>query len=436
MQAKPNIILITLHDIGRQLNCYDSELPATPAICSIAENGALFKRHFTTTPLCSPARSSIQTGRYPHCNGMNGLTHRGFKINESEKCIPHYLNEIGYHTAVYGYQHESEDDVPSLGYKEICLKPDYPQTCDGIIPHVCSFLERRLDNPFFLSLGFIEVHRPFKRNQSTNLYPEKIKIPHYLPDCPDVKEDLVDFYSILEKVNCSISQLQDKLKSTGLKENTLLMFTTDHGEAFPRAKSTLFDTGLGVTLLAQWPKMISPGTKITSMTSHVDILPTVLELAGIKKPDNVQGQSFVPLLKNENLIHRKEIYAEKSWHGNEYDPMRCIRTEKWKYILNFTEGYLYQTPLDIKMSPSGKIVEESRKFKRPSCELYDLENDPSEFNNLAQAEDYKQIKSELDIILRNWMKETNDPLLDGDIEWPQPGNEHYLNNMDLKLPKT
>lgn len=435
MRAQPNIILITLHDIGRQLQCYDQALPPTQGIINIAENGAVFENHFTTSPLCSPARSSIQTGRFPHCNGMNGLTHRGFKLNESEKCIPHYLNGIGYHTAVYGYQHESEDDVPSLGYKEICLKPDYPQSCEEIMPHVICFLERKHNKPFFLSLGFMEVHRPFTRNKSTKLVPEKIKVPHYLPNCSRVREDLVDFYSILEKVDKSVLQLQDKLSSTGLKENTLLIFTTDHGEAFPRAKSTLYDTGLGVTLLVQWPEIIKPGTKITSMTSHVDILPTILDIAKIERPSYIQGQSFLTLLRGDKSNTREYIYAEKSWHGNEYDPMRCIRTEKWKYIINFTEGYLYQTPLDIKLSPSGKIVEEKRKIKRPVKELYNLEDDVHETTNLAENPDYYKIQQLLDKKLRNWMKKTNDPLLKGNIKWPQIGKKHYMNNMDLKISK-
>ncbi len=435
MQEQPNIILITLHDIGRQLQCYDKDLPPTQAICAIGKNGAVFENHFTTSPLCSPARSSIQTGRYPHCNGMNGLTHRGFKLNDNEKCISHYLNEIGYHTAVYGYQHESEHNVPNLGYKEICLKPDYPQSCDGIMPHVISFLEKQRNKPFFLSLGFMEVHRPFTRNIGTKLVPEKIKVPHYLPDCPEVREDLVNFYSILENVDKSISQLQDKLSSAGLRDNTILIFTTDHGEAFPRAKSTLYDTGLGVTLLAQWPKVIKAGTKINSMTSHVDILPTILEIAGTEIPSYIQGQSFLNLLRRDKSKTREYIYAEKSWHGNEYDPMRCIRTDKWKYILNFTEGYLFQTPLDIKLSPSGMVIEEKRKKIRPAKELYDLENDRLEVNNLARNPDYNEIQQKLDLKLKNWMKDTNDPLLRGHIEWLQTGETHYLNNMDLILRK-
>ena len=201
MKCLPNIILITVHDLGRHLQCYDSDLPSTPAICGIAEKGALFKNHYSTSPLCSPARASIQSGRYPHSNGMNGLTHRGFSLNKEEKCISHYLNDIGYHTAIYGHQHETEDDLGNLGYREICTKPQYPQTCLEIMPHVDDLLKKERKKPLFLSLGFWEVHRSFKQQEHLPIDLSEVKVPSYLPDCPEVREDLADFYGLIKKVD-------------------------------------------------------------------------------------------------------------------------------------------------------------------------------------------------------------------------------------------
>ena len=431
---RPNIIIVILHDIGRHLSCYDRDLPATPIITRISEEGVVFENHFSTCPLCSPARSSIQTGRYPHTNGMNGLTHRGFALNDDERCLPQYLNEVGYHTALYGLQHETQTHPERLGYQEICTKPDYLQKCLEIVPHAINFLERRHEKPFFLSLGFFEVHRPYKYEYGKPIDTSAVKVPPYLPDCPAVREDLADFYGMVQVVDRGMEGLLEAMDRTGLRNNTLLIFTTDHGAAFPRAKSTLYDPGISVTLLARWPGVIEPRSRIKALTSHVDILPTLFEIIGADCPEYVQGQSFAPLLTDPSEPGREIVFAEKSWHGNEYDPMRCVRTEQFKYIENFTEGFLYQNPLDIKRGLSGRVVEPSRRKPRAMTELYDLENDPDEMTNLSGKPEMKEIESELQDRLHQWMEDTGDPLPEQHIPWPQPGKEYFLNNMDAPMP--
>jgi len=200
------------------------------------------------------------------------------------------------------------------------------------------------------------------------------------------------------------------------------------------SKSTLYDTGIGVTLLARWPGRIQPGGRVRGLTSHVDLLPTLLEVAGREVPEEVQGRSLLSLLNRPDGPGRECIFAEKSWHGNEYDPMRCIRTERYKYIRNFTEGWLYQMPMDIKMAPSGRVMEPTRRKPRPEVELYDLRADPEERNNLAEDPRYREVQADLSRRLTEWQGETGDALPARHIPWTQPGKEHYLNNMLQKMP--
>lgn len=436
LSDQPNIVRVTLHDLGANLNCYNELLPETPAITRLANEGVVFDNHFSTCPLCSPARASIQTGRYPHSAGMNGLTHRGFALNDDEQCLPQYLNDCGYHTALFGLQHEAHDNLPRLGYQEIWQTPDGQQHSTDVIPAAVDFLHRKHKNPFLLSVGFRDVHLPFEYPFIQPVNPEEVCVPAHLTDCPEVRQSLAWFHGYVQTVDRGMEKLLDALDRTGQANNTLIFFTTDHGFAFPRAKSTLYDPGIHVALIARWPEHIKPNGRIKGLTSHVDMLPAILEILGQPDPERVQGRSFLPLLEDPDQFGNDCIFAEKSWHGNEYDPMRCIRTGEFKYIRNFTEGWLYQTPLDIKLSPAGRAMEESRKHDRPMTELYHLPSDPDEFHNLSGHPEYAASEAELDSRLLQWMENTGDMLPDKHIPWPQPGKEHYLNNKDCPIPQS
>lgn len=432
---RPNILILTVHDLGRHLRCYDAELSPTPALDRLASDGVVFENHFSTCPLCSPARASIMTGRYPHANGMNGLTHRGFRLRDHERCIPDFLNDLGYQTALIGLQHEAcRNEISRLGYSEVLPTTDGNNFCTDVARETCRFLERGHSKPFFLSVGFFEIHREFTQPHVAPMSPSSVKVPPYLTGCPEVREDLAAFYGMIQAADRAVAAILDSLDKTGLAEDTLLLFTTDHGAAFPRAKSTLYDAGIGVTFIARRPGTVPHAERARGLTSHVDILPTILELTGQPIPDTLQGRSFLTLLRNPARPGRESIFAEKSWHGNEYDPMRCVRTDRYKYIRNFKEGWLYQMPLDVKMAPSGRVMEPLRRAMRPTVELYDLRTDAMEMANLAGLPAYGQIEGDLRARLARWMADTGDPLPESDVPWPQPGAECYPNNMLCPMP--
>lgn len=228
-----------------------------------------------------------------------------------------------------------------------------------------------------------------------------------------------------------IGKISDALVENGLWENTLFVFTTDHGIAFPRAKCTLYDPGVKTNLIMSLPstEILNGNREIDCMVSNIDLLPTLLDIIDGKKAKNIEGKSFLPILKGEKEFIRTEIFTEKSWHDI-YDPMRAIRTERYKFIKYFKEiETQYMLPEDIsKMTQIGKFIKRKMKdkFKQPRAreELFDLENDSNELNNLINDPDYKIIADDLRRRLNEWMVRTNDPLLKGDIPHPlKKGNK-------------
>lgn len=423
MKEKPNIILFITHDQGQFLGCYNSPQNPnslnTPNLDKLAENGVRFTNHFCTAPQCSPSRGGIQTSLYPHQNGLMGLVDRGWTLPERNKTLPMYLKEQGYTTHLMGFQHEVFDAY-SLGYDTISKRrPEPLYNCQKMNKDYQKFFEthQNEENPFYLCIGVTQVHRPFGV-WGEPVDPNGVIVPHYLPDNKIVRDDLSQFYGAIEGVDNCIGSIIKQLEDLGLRENTLFIYTTDHGEAYPRAKCTLYDPGLKTLLLMSWPgSVIFEHNKVyNQMISNIDLLPTLLELIGAKIPKNIEGKSFMPLLKGETNKFRKEIYSEKTFHEY-YDPIRSIRTEECKYIINFEKSeILYQIGMDIQQDAIGKYMSEQIKKTRPNEELYDLKKDHTEIHNLIDDPNYKDIVKELKNKLYEWMKRTDDPILKGKIK--------------------
>ena len=423
MNEKPNIILFITHDQGQFLGCYNSpQTPnslKTPNLDKIAEKGVRFTNYFCTAPQCSPSRGSIQTSLYPHQNGLMGLVDRGWALPERNKTLPMYLKEQGYTTHLIGFQHEAINAY-TLGYDTISKRRAEPlHNCHKLNRSYQKFFEihQNDEKPFYLCMGVSQVHRPFGI-WGDPVDPKIVLIPPYLPDNKIVREDLSQFYGAIQGVDTCIGNIIKQLEDFSLIEQTLFIYTTDHGEAYPRAKCTLYDPGLKTLLLMSWPgsDILQQNKKFNQMISNIDLLPTLLDLIGAKIPKNVEGKSFLTLLKGESDTFRKEIYSEKSFHEY-YDPLRCIRTDEFKFIINFEKSEnLYQIGMDIQQDALGKFMLDYIKKTRPNEELYDLDNDPNEKDNLIDDPNYKEIGKELKDKLYKWMKLTADPILKGKIK--------------------
>ncbi|MFX0144129.1 MAG: sulfatase [Candidatus Hodarchaeota archaeon] len=423
MKSKPNIILFITHDQGQFLGCYNSpQTPNslyTPNLDKLAENGVRFTNYFCTAPQCSPSRSSILTSMYPHQNGLMGLVDRGWTLPKNNKTLTMYLKENGYSTHLIGLQHESRDPT-TLGYDTISKrKREFRYSCENMSKPFLKFIANHKNDqkPFFACFGVWEAHRPLS-DWGDSVNSTKVKIPPYLPDHQIVREDLANYYSVIHVIDNKIGVIMENLEENGLRDNTLFIFTTDHGEPYPRAKCTLYDPGIKTILLMSMPNsdIFNRSIIINQMISNVDLLPTILDLIGGNIPKNIEGKSFLPVLTTQDQTFRKYIFTEKSFHEF-YDPIRSVRTKQYKYIINFEKmDKLYQIDAFTARDPIGKYMGQFINSTRPEEEMYHLEEDPTELHNLAYNPDYKDIKFEMTQKLVNWMKKTNDPILKGKIK--------------------
>ena len=340
------------------------------------------------------------------------------------------VKENGYTTHLLGFQHESLNAY-TLGYDTVSKRgPEIQYSCKRMENDYLKFFDEHKndDKPFYVCIGAVEVHRPF-RAWAEPVDPEIVKIPPYLPDHHNIKKDLAELYGKIHTVEYTIGRILYQLETNDLRENTLFIYTTDHGEAFPRAKCTLYDPGIKTLLLMSWQNsdIFTKGKVINQMISNIDLLPTLLALIGSEIPENIEGRSFLPILSDHNQPFRKEIYIEKTFHEI-YDPLRGIRTENHKYILNFEKIKTpYQIPADFKRSSSWRYMKKIFNTPRSEEELYDLNRDPNEMINLRDDSNYKEILKELNQKLFNWMKITNDPILKGRIKDQRKNSpkQHY-----------
>lgn len=416
--APPHVVIVHWHDLGTWLSPYGHQVPS-PHLAAFARDSFTFTRCFSTSPLCSPARGSLWTGRYPHTNGLQGLTHRGWEYHPEERTLPMHLSDANYHTALIGLQHESRDDA-RLGFDEM------DTSGSSWAPEVAERASRWLtqhaedDQPFLLTCGVTEVHRDWPADRYPPLDPDKVEVPPYLPDNEHTRSDLAAFARAIEVADTAFGQIMAALRETGLAERTLVVFTTDHGAPFPRAKSTLYDPGVNVALLMRLPQNMAsrePGD-VPDLVSHVDLVPTLLDLLGIDVPTTVQGSSFAPTLRDGALPGRDHVYLEKTYHAD-YDPIRAVRTSRYKYIVNAEDRPLLDLPPDLENSPTRHGMGEEHLRPRPRRELYDLRHDPGETVNLAEDEDHSALARGLHEHLVEFLAETEDPLLDGPVPPPR-----------------
>jgi N-sulfoglucosamine sulfohydrolase len=413
---KPNIILIIVHDLGTRLGCYGEATVQSPNLDAFAEEGIRFTHHFSASPYCSPSRGSIVTGKYPHVHGLMGLVSLGWNLPEDNTVLAKLLKNGGYETLLFGHQHEVINRQQYYADYDY-MSDESTMDCNPIVSEVERFLADRepsVGKPFYARIGFWEVHRPYEAYSKAD--PLSVAVPAYLADTPGARDDLAMFHGSIQQMDQAVGRILDSVEKAGVKDNTIIVFTTDHGIDFPRAKGTLYDPGINTALLMRWPQACAKGSVNTDLMSNVDLFPTLLEAAGLPIPEDVQGQSFLPLLHGEKYSPRTCIFAEKNTVAT--DLKRCVRTKRYKYIRNFQEGPLLHLMPSIEASLTRRDMGNGHFAPRPPVELYDLDSDPNEMNNLAGLPEHAHIERTLADQLQTIMEETADPLLTGPIERP------------------
>lgn len=420
-----NILYIHTHDSGRYLQPYGYSIPM-PNLMKFAREATVFRNAFCAGPTCSPSRAALLTGQTPHSCGMLGLAHRGFYMSDYKKHLASFLKRHGYETVLCGIQHEAPQ-AEMLGYSRILGSQTYNMgniAFDGVkwdvdnAHRVADYLQKKHDKPFFLSFGMFNTHRRYPQHKAVQ-NPNYIMPPRTLYDTAENREDMANYLYSASIVDECIGIVQNALQQTPLLSDTLVLFTTDHGLALPNMKCNLYDDGIGVALILDFPHNKMRGKVSDALVSHLDVFPTICELCEITPPKELQGTSLLPILLGRTNRIRDHIFAEVNFHAC-YEPMRCVRTEQYKYICRFDQD-LSLIPANIDDSPAKTLLVNHglTKMAHPKECLFDLYYDPVERVNLVYDDRYVEIKRNLSDKLMRWMRETNDPLLQGAIHPPK-----------------
>ena len=434
IMQKPNILLFVPHDLGDYLGCYGHKSVRSPNIDALADGGVRFSQYFTPAPECTPSRSSMMTGLYTHQNGLMGLSNFGWALRPEVSHLAALMSGAGYATHHFGFQHETHESPKTLGYQQT-----HP-TDGSEAPSVCSALQDFLsgdearNEPWLAHAGFFHVHRPWPEN--ADFSERDVEVPPYLPDTPIIRRDVARFHQSIWDMDCAIGGVMDALERYGLKEETLVIFTTDHGPAFPHAKATFYDPGICIPLIMRWPGTFGEGRCQDELLSNIDFTPTLLDLCEIPMPDSLAGRSFLPLLTDQPYRERDAVYGAL-YYDVSYDPMYYVRTRNHKYIRSFgvtdsdaagadhrvlatheSGKWIRVDDLDVMTAPAWQEMQVDCSVP-PAEELYDLEADPLEMNDIARDPDAEDILGTMRDLLRNMMAETDSPL-PGDHVAPPP----------------
>jgi N-sulfoglucosamine sulfohydrolase len=444
---RPNIILMVSDDHGLDaVGCYGNHVIHTPNLDHLAQEGVRFDHAFCTTASCSPSRSVLLTGLHNHANGMYGLQHEfhHFQSFDHVKSLPVLLAQSGYRTARIGKFHLAPETVFNFG-TVLSAGAANDNASIGRSPvemvRQCrDFIGAAEDQPFFLYLGFDDPHRglPFQTWPGPNPFgnkpegvpgvrtirykPEEVSVPSFLPDTPECRAELAEYYQSVSRLDQGIGEMMRIVQESDRADDTVIIYLSDNGIAFPGAKTTVYEPGIRLPLIIRTPWQKNCGIRCSAMISWTDITPTILDMAGAL-PSNASfhGRSFNSIMEQENPAGWDEVYASHTFHEvTMYYPMRAIRERRYKLIHNLAACQEFPLAMDLKLSSTWlSVINRGQQrygkrslatfLQRPEFELYDLLTDPYEVDNLALHKDHEDVFIRLKQKLAVFCKNTNDP---------------------------
>jgi N-sulfoglucosamine sulfohydrolase len=430
---RPNVLFAIADDWSwAHAGAYGDRTVGTPTLDRVAREGARFTHAFTASPSCTPSRAAILTGQAVHRLAEGGNLH-GF-LPERFAVYPDLLESAGYFVGFTrkgwgpgrfepGGRSRNPAGAQFSGFDE--------------------FMKQRPPNrPFCFWFGSQDPHRPYEKGSGlkAGLKLESVVVPPFLPDTPEVRSDLLDYYFEVQRFDREVGEILAKLATMGELDNTLVVITSDNGMPFPRAKANVYDAGARMPLAMRWPRRIPAGRVVDAFVSHTDLAPTILEAVGLPPADGMTGTSVLPLMEGQQIAGRDRVFFERERHANVRQgdlsyPVRAVRTRDFLYIRNLRadrwpagdpDRYVAVGPFgDIDGGPTKSLLlerrndEAIRKFfelataKRPAEELYDLKRDPWQLVNVAADTRHATAKRELRSSLDRWMRETADPRATG-----------------------
>ncbi|WP_018628727.1 sulfatase family protein [Niabella aurantiaca] len=436
-KTKPNVLLIVSEDHGPHLSCYGDTNVQTPNLDQLAGQGILFRNAYVTESVCSPSRSSILTGLYPHQSGHLGLTTHGFHYVGQVPTIYALLKKAGYRTGMIGKLHLKPEALFPIDEHPI-KSPNYEKKgLERYAAYAGKFM-RASDEPFFLMVNFPDTHWPFQdqvegRPSKTVTPAQVTSFPYIGFDNERIRSYTSSIYNCMLRLDGCIGELMQQLEQSGKLRNTLVIFLSDHGDEMARGKFDIYEASNKVPFIASWPGVIGKGMQSQALVSSVDIVPTVLELAGIAKPRNLTGKSLMPLFAKPGLQFREYLFTEKNADQiGMYYPRRAVRDGRYKIIysllddgrknevaVSYTRNSLKPRTDAVAGSPTLEELKSAPAFIQKAyndwilpakVQLYDLEKDPYEFYDLSADPHYAAVKGRLLKALFRWQKETGDPL--------------------------
>lgn len=436
---KYNVILVVSDDHGKDaLGCYGNTVIQTPNLDALAAEGVKFSQAYCTSASCAASRSVILTGKYGHATGSYGHVHdyHHFSTYDGVQSLPVLLSAAGYHTARIGKYHVAPEEV--YKFDEVLLADPrntvaMAKECDEVL---------NSDKPFFLYFCPDDPHRgtPFtpEKWDDANSFgnkaegysgvekkvynPEDVIVPEFLPDTKECREELAEYYQSISRIDQGFGKLMDMLDAAGKTDNTIIIYISDNGMAFPGAKTTVYEPGIQLPCIVKTPTLAKHGLTNNAMISWADLTPTILDITGVDYANqSFHGKSFSKILEEENPKGWNEVYASHTFHEiTMYYPMRVCRQGNYKLIWNVAYRLEYPFASDLWASSTwqgiyrndiehfGKRTVHDYLF-RAEFELYDLSKDPNESKNLALKKGYKDKLENMKKALQAFEVRTNDP---------------------------
>lgn len=439
-----NIVYIHTHDLGDWIAPMGRGVE-TRALEGLAKESVLFEAAHAAAPTCSPSRAALLTGTTAHQAEMLGLAHRGFTLGRTEYHIANVLKKAGWRTALSGIQHEFAGfGVEGFPYEEVMGQAS---RCDGelmdsfqrrrdaeIAAAAARWIEERgQDEPYFLSVGFFQPHRPLLAANGEVVADEEV--PQKLPVSEKTRRDTAALKASIRHLDRQVEVVIEALKRSGQWEHSIVIFTTDHGIAFPYHKCSLTGRGTRVALMMRHPQMVEThGKRVGAMVSHLDVVPTLYEWLGMPVPGWCGGTSLQGVITGQAAQVREATYSEVNYHAA-YEPMRSIRTERYLLIRRFLDhsGWLLAN-VDDSLSKDEWLEMPAFMEGVREYELYDLTQDPDELYNVAEEGVYAEVLAGLKAQLVQWMEATNDPLLRGPVRRPRLSQVNHRDSLSPHDP--
>jgi N-sulfoglucosamine sulfohydrolase len=450
-----NIVMFVVDDQGRDAGCYGNAAIQTPHLDALAKDGTRFDYAFCTTASCSASRSVILTGLHNHANGQYGHQHsyHRFHTKDSVVSLPTWLSKAGYRTARIGKYHVAPEEIYPFD-QHLTGNQGGSRNPVSMAEKCQPFINKDKSRPFFLYFCTSDPHRgggyadelPYKPNRFGNnqtyegvkevIYdPQEVLVPDYLPDSPECRAELAQYYQSVSRIDQGLGTLVQILKEADQYENTLILYLSDNGIAFPGAKTTLYEPGMRLPLIVRSPDQSKRGIATDAMVSWTDLTPTLLDFAGIdlsrlehnnnrgkKAPYAFHGRSFLSILEKEKALEWDYVFASHTFHEiTMYYPMRVIRTRQFKYTLNLAHQLPYPFASDLYEAPTWQAAVKDGMdglygkrrigdyIQRPRHELYNMEADPAEIENLASNPEFERTLRNLQDRLRAFQEASGDP---------------------------